>query len=456
MKSFVYLWGISLFEVKLTIDLSKSKAYYEEACRYAPGGSPDGKGWGPEQFYVAGAHGSQIEDIDGNRYIDYHAGAGPIILGHSDQEVNRAVLDTMHDTGVQFAQPHCLEVELTKKLQELIPGADKSALCNAGTDALQLAVRLARTHTGRSKVVKFEGAYHGWSDGLAISTNPDPDVAGTMSDPQAVPDTSGTLPSTLQDTIVIPYNDLDIASERLEKEKHNIACVIVEPIIHGHGILPKDGFLQGLSELCRSCSILFVLDEIITGFRHDLGGLQRKWNIDVDLAVYGKAMANGYVMSAITGKNQFMDHLTPGPAFLSGTYNGNPVSAAASLKTMEILERPGFYDRLYAKGAFVREEINKIINELGLNAIAYGYGSVWALYFDKIIPSNYRDITRYLRNGGKEKYTAYFRFMLNNGIFIPPGRVARNYIYQAHSDDDLQKTVDVTTRFLREFQSSLR
>ena len=377
-------------------------------------------------------------------------------MGHSDQEVNRAVLDTIHDTGVQFAQPHRLEVELTKKLQELIPGADKSALCNAGTDALQLAVRLARTHTGRSKVVKFEGAYHGWSDGLAISTNPDPDVAGTMSDLQAVPDTSGTLPSILQDTIVIPYNDLDIASERLEKEKHNIACVIVEPIIHGHGILPKDGFLQGLSELCRSCNIPFVLDEIITGFRHDLGGLQKKWNIDVDLAVYGKAMANGYVVSAITGKNNLMDHLTPGPAFLSGTYNGNPVSAAASLKTIEVLERPGFYDRLYAKGAFIREEINRIINELGIDAVAYGYGSVWALYFDKIIPSNYRDIIRFLRDGGKEKYTSYFRFMLNNGIFIPPGRVARNYIYAAHSDDDLQKTVDVTARFLREFQSSLR
>ena len=447
---------MSLFEVNLTIDLSKSQAYYKEACRYAPGGAPDGKGWGPDQFYVASAYGSHIEDIDGNDYIDYHAGAGPIILGHSEQEVNREVLDTINNIGVQFAHPHRTEVELTKKLQELIPGADKSALCNAGTDALQLAVRLARTHTGRSKVVKFEGAYHGWSDGLAISTNPDPDIAGTMSNPRAVPDTSGTLPSILEDTIVIPYNDLDIASERLEREKHNIACVIVEPIIHGHGILPKDGFLQGLGELCRSCSIPLVLDEIITGFRHDLGGLQRKWNIDADLAVYGKAMANGYVLSAITGKNQLMSQLTPGPAFLSGTYNGNPVSAAASLKTIEILERPGFYDSLYAKGIFVREEINKTINKLGLDAISYGYGSVWALYFSKLIPGSYRDIVRFLTNGGKEKYTAYFRFMLNNGIFIPPTRVARNYIYAAHSDDDLQKTVDVTSRFLREFQASLR
>ena len=445
-----------MLEVDLTVNLSKSRTYYEEACRYTPGGAPDGKGWDGDQFYVETASGSHIQDLDGNDYIDYHAGAGPIILGHSHPEVNKAVVNTIETIGVQFAHPHTIEVELTKKLNEIVPGAEQSALCNAGTDALQLAVRIARTYTGRPKMVKFEGAYHGWSDGLAISTNPDPDLIGSMSAPNALPDTSGMLPSILEDIIVLPYNNLDVASEHLEREKDKIACVIVEPIIHGHGILPTVGFLQGLSELCRSCGIPLVLDEIITGFRHGLGGLQQKWNIDADLAVYGKAMANGYVISAITGKQEFMSLLTPGPAFLSGTYNGNPVSAAASLKTIEILARPGFYESLYAKGDFLRNGINKVINELGLDAVCTGYGSVWGLFFNKVPPSNYRDIVSFLAAGGKKKYDTYFRFMLNNGIFVPPKRVNRNYLYAAHSDDDLQRTVDFTSRFLREYQSSLR
>ena len=445
-----------MIDVALTVNLSRSQAYYEEALRYSPGGAPDGKGWEKDRFYIERAKGSRIRDIDGNEYIDYNAGAGPIILGHSDAELDRTVIDTIQNQGVQFAQPHTLEVELTKKLREIIPCAEQSALCNAGTDTLQLAVRVARTYTGRPKIVKFEGGYHGWADGLAISTNPDPELLGPMSSPNALADTSGVLPAILENTIVLPYNDLDAASEHLEREKGDIACVIVEPIIHGHGILPKPGFLEGLSELCQACDIPLVLDEIITGFRHDLGGLQKKWNIDADIAVYGKAMANGYVISAITGKEKYMSTLTPGPAFLSGTYNGNPVSAAASLKTIEILERPGFYERLYQKGDAVREGINSVIDELGLEAVCYGYGSVWGLYFEKTPPSNYRDVLRFHETGGMEKYTAYARHMLNSGIFIQPSRVARNYIYAAHTDQDIQNTVDASASFLKEHQSALR
>ena len=446
-----------MIDVELMLDLSKSKAYYEEARRYSPDGAPDAKGWDRDLFYIERARGNRLWDLDGNEFIDYHAAAGPIILGHSEPELDDAVIDTIRNRGVQFAQPHTVEIELTKKLREIIPCADQTAFCNAGTDTLQFAVRMARTYTDRPKVVKFEGGYHGWADGLAISTNSSRELAGPSSNPNAVADTSGTLPAILENTIVLPYNDLDAAGERLEKERGEIACVIVEPIIHGHGILPKPGFLEGLQDLCRSCDIPLVLDEIITGFRHDLGGLQTKWNIDADIAVYGKSMANGYVISAVCGKNEFMSTLTPnGPAFLSGTYNGNPVSTAASLKTIEILGRPGFYDRLYRTGDNLRDGINAVIRRLGLSATCYGYGSTWGLYFEKTPPSNYRDMLQYEETGGMEKYAAYVRHMLNNGIFLQPGRPTRAYIYGAHTDEDIQHTIDATAGFLEEHQAALR
>ena len=229
------------------------------------GGAPDAKGWERDMFYIERAKGNRLWDLDGNEYIDYHAAAGPIILGHSEPELDSAVIDAIQNRGVQFAQPHTAEVELTKKMREIIPCADQTAFCNAGTDTLQFAVRMARTFTDRPKVVKFEGGYHGWADGLAISTNSRRDLMGSASSPNAVADTSGVLPAILENTIVLPYNDLDAASERLEREKGEIACVIVEPIIHGHGILSKPGFIQGLQDLCQSCDIPLVLDEIITG-----------------------------------------------------------------------------------------------------------------------------------------------------------------------------------------------
>ena len=218
-----------MIDVPLKVELSKSRAYFEEASRYSPGGTPDGKSWEQDLFYVERAKGNRLWDLDGNEYIDYNAGAGPIILGHSHDELDQAVVEAISTRGVQVAQPHVLEVELTRKLREIIPCAEMTALCNAGTDTLQYAVRMARTHTGRWKVVKFEGGYHGWADGLAISSKPTPDEAGPLSNPNTVADTSGVLPAILDNTIVLPYNDLDAASERIEREKRDIACVIVEP-----------------------------------------------------------------------------------------------------------------------------------------------------------------------------------------------------------------------------------
>jgi glutamate-1-semialdehyde 2,1-aminomutase len=234
--------------------------------------------------------------------------------------------------------------------------------------------------------------------------------------------------------------------------------VIVEGIIHGLAIHPNPGFLKGLADLCHSCGIPLVLDEIITGFRHDLGGLQRKWGIDADIAVYGKAMANGYVISAVTGKKKYMETLSPGTALLSGTFNGNPLSCAASLKTIEILGRPGFYERLFQLGDTLREGINREAQRLGVNALCYGYGSVWGLLFDRHQPENYRDVLNYLDAGGSQKFAAFTTHMLNHGIFLPPfkKRALRHYIYGAHSENDIQKTIDAAAAFLNEHRADLK
>ena len=435
-------------DVRLEVDLSRSRAFYDDAVRHAPGGAPDNKAWDGDMFYVERAQGCRLWDLDGNEYVDYHAAAGPIILGHSDPELKEAVIDTVENRGVQFAQPHSLEMELVKKIKEIIPNADMVAFGNAGTDTLQYAMRMARAYTGRPKVVKFGGGYRAWSD----SRTP-----GTAPRQSSLSDTSGVLPGVLESNAVLPYNDLAATARFLQEQHEEVACVIVEPIIHGQALLPKPGFIDGLQELCRTYDIPLVLDEIITGFRHDLGGLQRKWNIDADIGLYGKAIANGYVISAITGKYKYMKAIEPdNPAHLSGTYNGNPLSVAAALKTIEILGRPGFYDRLYKMGETLRDGVNAIIEELGLNAVCLGYGSAWGVWFDRTPPSNHEDVARYNATGGKEKSAAYARHMLNRGVFLHPGRPARAYLYAAHTEDDVQHTIDATADFLNEHHKVLR
>ena len=227
---------------ELTVGLTKSRKFQQEALRYSPGGSPDGKWWEPNLIYAKRAKGCRLTDLDGNEFIDYYSGAGPIILGHSDPEVNQAVISTIQEVGVQFALPHEVSIQLAKVLSECLPCAEMSVFCNAGTDTAHFAVRTARTFTGRSKIVKFEGGYQGWADPLAMSTNPTSADFGPDSAPRTVPDTGGLLPDVVANTIVLPYNNLEAAIQRIEKEKSQIACVIVEPYVHGFGIQARPGF----------------------------------------------------------------------------------------------------------------------------------------------------------------------------------------------------------------------
>jgi glutamate-1-semialdehyde 2,1-aminomutase len=443
--------------VSLTIGLTKSRQYGETARRVAPGGSPDGKWWEPDLIYAARAKGSHLTDLDGNELIDYYCGAGPIIIGHADPEVNQAVIDTMQNIGVQFALPHRGSIGLAEKLSRCFPSAEMSVFCNAGTDTAHFAVRTARTFTGRPKIVKFEGGYQGWADPVAMSTNPKASAFGSEDAPHTVPDTGGMPPGVVENTIILPYNNLEVAARRLEKEKREIACVFVEPYIHGFGIAAKPGFLRGLADLCAANDIPLIFDEIVTGFRHGIGGMQKIEGITPDMTIIGKAMANGFPISALVGKRRYMESLFPrGAAFFSGTFNGNPLSTAAALKTIEILERPGFHDRLYKSGDTLRQAIGEAITRLNVKAVCYGYGSVWYLVFDSRPPENYRDVYKYRQDGGSRIEEAYRHHMLNRGIFIFPGRGTRSYISAAHSAQDIQRTIDAAVEFLTAHQHDLR
>jgi glutamate-1-semialdehyde 2,1-aminomutase len=448
-----------MIQIERLIETKNSKALYEEAKKYTVGGVQGrGKSYPPWPLYVKRAHGARIWDVDDNEFIDYWCGAGPIILGHGHSEVNEAVFRTVQEFGSNYCQPHPREVELAKRLSELIPCAEKTAFCNAGSDAIFHIVRLVRAYTGRPKIIKFEGGLHGWSDTGAMSVFPRREDAGPDDHPNTVPETPGLLPDVVKNTIVLPYNNASVVEDTIKREKGKVAAVLVEPAIVSCNIQPKEGYLQALRQICDAYSVILVFDEVVTGFRHCLGGAQSIFGVTPDIAAFGKAIANGWVLGAVCGKAKYMASLTPeGPVLYSGTFNGSIANVAASLKTIEILGRPGFYERLNKLGNMLVNGINNAIQTLGVRARCDGfYGSYWCLNFSGRINENYRDIIDVALGGGSDKDRAYRTWLLNHGIFILHQKVNRGYLNGAHSEEDIERTIDVTKEFLTEFQAELR
>ena len=430
------------------LNLEKSSEMRTYASAFCPKGTPTGK---PSPFYVQQGNGARIQDIDGNTYMDYWCGAGPVILGHANSAVNAAVIKAIEAGTVQFYIPSSLQVAVMAKLSEHIPCAEKGILATAGSDALACVARIARSYTGKPRLAKFEGGYQGWHDELSVSNAPDLSKAGNKEQPNTVPDSAGANIDKNSQTLVLPYNDLATTEKILTKEKDAIACVIVEPMIHGNNLMPKEGFLEGLRELCSNLGILLVFDEIVTGFRHGLQGGQGVVNVIPDMGVFGKAMANGFIISAVCGKKELLSLVAPeGKVRTAGTFAGSALSCSAALATIEVLETPGFYEHLFKLGNTLRDEVNKTAQQLGVKARCDGYGSVWCMYFSDETPQDYRDIANYRANGGIEKDQAYRSHMLNNGIFLRPQLVNRAYINAAHSENDIQTTIDVITSFMKE------
>ena len=435
------------------LNLQRSQAMMEEASSFSPRGVPNCKWWAPDTFYVKSAKGSRIYDVDGNEYLDYWCGAGPHILGHAPSEVIEAVTGAINEGNVQFAMPNFRDVEVARKLTEYIPCAEKVALCVSGTDGLLYAIRLARAYTGKTKIVKFDGGYQGWADPLAVNSAPDSYDTGET---KYATDSSGVPPDNYANTVLLPYNDLETASTRLHHEHDQIAAVLVETMIHSSNLIARPDFLEGLRRICDELNIVLIFDEIVTGFRHGLGGGQAIYGVTPDLGVFGKAMASGYVIAAICGKNEVMSLAAPeGTVRIAGTFGGNALGTAAALKTLEILARPGLYDHLYRMGDTLRAGVNDAIKERGVKARCDGFGSVWCMYFSDVQPQSHEDVVRYRQSGGAAMDQAYREHMMRHGIFVRQQVVNRAYISAAHTDEDIRRTVNATVAFLDEHAAEL-
>ena len=416
------------------MQLTQSARLFERAKRVAPGGvHSDFRNAFP--VFFESADGSRITDVDGNSFIDYHNAFGAILLGHRNPKVIEAVRHQLERGDLWGMGSHELELDVAERITQNVPSAEKVRFCVSGSEATYHAVRLARAYTGKRKLVKFEGSYNGWHDYLNIGVFPSADSLGLKS-----PNSAGILREASEQTLVVPYNDIQALEKTIHEHKDDVACVIVEPILHSCGcVLPKLGFLESIREITEKRSIVMIFDEVITGFRHALGGAQQLVKVTPDLTVFAKAMGNGFPTGAVCGKQELMDEVEPlGKVHMAGTFSGHPISMAAAKATMEQLEGGRVHEILEQSGAFLQKEITEIIREENLPAQVSRFRSVFAVYFTGKPIHNYRDLKI---NNNEELFNLYCQEMHRQGIFIPPQAYKRSHITWAHSTDDLEATV---------------
>lgn len=425
---------------------------WERAKRSLAGGvSSNVRAAAKPPLYFQSANGNRIVDVDGNSYLDYVLGQGPMLLGHSPASVLDAVNKEMRQ-GQLYAGQHDLEIKLAEKIRELVPCADLVRFGNSGSEVVHAALRLARAYTGREKVLKFEGHYHGWYDDLLISVHPPLDLAGPRDQPVPVPASAGQAKSVLETTLVSPWNDLEILGDTIERHADELAAIIMEPIMCNTGCIPpRPGYLEGVRELCSKHGIVLIFDEIITGFRMSLGGAQAFLGITPDLATFGKAMANGFPISCLAGKREIMEHIATLNVNHSGTYNSNVVATAAAWSAICELER--IADEAYPRLNQLREELQRGLRDLtarlGINALAQGVGPVLHLAFtDRTSILDYRSFME----ADQERYYKFAGKMLDNGIRI----LTRGlwYLSTVHTAEDIAFTLETAEQVLQELLES--
>jgi len=431
------------------VKTAASKALWERAAKVSPlGAQGEGKFYSPYPHFIRKAKGARIWDVDGNEYIDYWNGAGPCVLGHADDQVNQAVITSMSERGNLYCAPHELEVELCEKLAGIIPCAQMSAFLNAGSDILCIAARVARGKTKRKLLVKFAGSYHGWNDSLLfnVSSHSEPTDNRGLYAPIAE---SAGLPTDAAATIrILEYNDLQSLRILFEAEGDQIAGVFVEPIMHGPMtgcIDPLPGFLEGVRALCSEYGSLLVFDEILTGFRHDLGGAQKLLGVTPDLAAFGKGLSNGYPIAALCGSHTMMRQLgVDNKVFYSGTYNGNVNCVAAALATIDRLSSGGIIPHIWELGSRLRDGLNEVFRARDIPARSRSYGSFVAFHATTKTLNNLGDV---IRNHDASYAADFVSFLYENGIYLKPRKVTRFAISGAHSSADIDRTVDVVDRY---------
>lgn len=417
-------------------------AWMERAKRVIPGGVNSANRALPWPLAVTSAQGAYFTDADGKRYLDYHAAFGPIVLGHNHPEVNAAVRATMERIDLIGAGVTDLEVILAEKISQHVPSAERVLLTNSGSEATYAALRLARAITGRQDIVKFQGTYHGWHDSVLMNVISPAEKIGKKD-----PLSRGMLPESVEHTHILPFNDCQAISDFLAAKGETTAAVLVEIIPHNIGcVLPEPAFLQSLRELTSAYGCLLIFDEVITGFRHDLGGYQRLAGVTPDLSTFAKAMANGYPIAAVAGKAVYMEQFAPGAGvFFAGTYNGHPMNAAAALATIGLLEDGTIHKRLFALAERAATGLEGIACDLGLTMTVARFGSVFVPYFMEGPIRNYRDL---LRNDTARDVT-FRQGMCERGIFMLPTAIKRNHISAAHTEADIDRTLETAWDVLK-------
>lgn len=411
---------------------------FDTANKYIPGGvnSPVRafKAVDLEPIFIEKANKTYLYDINGKEYIDYVCSWGPLILGHNNEEIRKNVIKAC-ENGLSYGAATKLEVDMAQFICENIKHIEKIRMVNSGTEAVMSAIRLARGYTGKEKVIKFDGCYHGHSDSMLIQAG-----SGLMT--EGIPDSNGVTKNCTMDTISIPYNNLDILEEVFKKYKDNIACVILEPIAANMGVvLPNDNFLKGVRELCDTYKSLLIFDEVITGFRLGFGGASEYFNVLPDLVTYGKIIGAGMPVGAYGGKIEIMDMIAPnGSVYQAGTLSGNPIAMTAGLTQLKILkENKGIYDNINNMSKYLFENVKDIIKRNNMDCTVNYIGSLGSIFFTKESVFDYVSA----KKSDTKKYAKYFKNMLDKGVYIAPAQFEAMFISNEHNKEIIDKTLNI-------------
>ncbi len=421
----------------------KSSSYFQEVKNYIPGGvnSPVRafKSIGINPIFFEKAKGSKVYDVDGHSYIDYVYSWGPLILGHSNPVILDAVQKVLPN-GTSFGAPTHLETEMAKLVVEAVPSIDKVRMVSSGTEAVMSALRLARAFTKRAKIVKFEGCYHGHSDAMLVA-------AGSGVSTLGLPDSPGVTKGAAADTVTLPYNNLGAVEKAFAEAGKEIAAIIVEPVAANMGVIPpKEGFLQGLRNITKAHDSLLIFDEVITGFRLTLGGAQEYYRVTPDLTTLGKIIGGGFPVGAFGGRAEIMDMLAPeGPVYQAGTLSGNPVAMAAGIAMIKELKKAHVYEDVNAKSRMLSEGLKEAATEAGIDFYQTRVGSAQSLFFTDKEVVDYKSAA----SSDVKFFANYYRKMLHEGIYFAPSQFEATFISTAHSEEDIQKTIDAAKKSLR-------
>jgi glutamate-1-semialdehyde 2,1-aminomutase len=428
---------------RTTTSLDKSRALFSEIEHYVAGGESNyiRLKAGLEMCFDHG-EGSRFWDVDGNCYIDYSLGYGPLIFGHKPEHVNQAVIDMVTQRGIQFTFPYDTELDVARMIVESVPGVDLVRFCTTGTEAVTAALRLARAFTGRDKYIKFEGQYHGWTDTMYVSYHPGLEQAGEFHAPKAVPSSAGTPQAAADLVVPLPWNRLDVVERMLQNRAREIAAILTEPIMCNCGVVPPEpGYLEGLRELATRYGVVLIFDEVKTGFRLGLGGATAGFGVTPDLVTWAKALGGGYPVAAFGGHAEIMGLEQRNEVMHGGTYNAHSVAMAAARATLETMRDDGqMFSELWRKGERLRQGLQEVLRSAGHQAVCQGVGPLLQIYFtdgaEKIV--DYRSAVQHV---DFEKFSRFQGALQDRGVYIHPDPLECFYICTAHSDADIEETI---------------